>query len=285
MTSSNPPRVWLVTGGGRGLGRAFVTAALRHGDRVVATVRDDRALDDLTGEFPDALRVLVLDVRDRAAVRRVVGQAVEQFRRLDVVVNNAGYGIVGMIEEVSERDVRDHLDTNLLGALWVTQAVLPQLREQGSGHIVQISSVGGVGAMPGLGLYNTGKWALEAFSEALAGEVASFGVRVTIAQPAGFATDWGGTSMQFAEPLPDYDELRLSLFGTASVPWEPAPVAADSTEPPPAAAAAALLAHLDQPDGPLRLLIGQDAPVQVAAALAIRRDDYTRDSGFVWPQV
>jgi NAD(P)-dependent dehydrogenase (short-subunit alcohol dehydrogenase family) len=285
MTMSTPPRVWLVTGAGRGLGRAFVTGALRRGDRVVATVRDDRALDDLTGEFPEALRVLVLDVRDRAAVRRIVDKAVEQFQRLDVVVNNAGYGIVGMTEEVSEREVRDHLDTNLLGALWVTQAVLPQLRKQRSGHIVQISSVGGVGAMPGLGLYNTGKWALEAFSEALAGEVASFGVRVTIAQPAGFATDWGGASMQFAEPLPVYDELRRSLFGAATVPWKPAPIAADSTEPPPAAATAVLLAHLDQPDGPLRLLIGQDAPEQVAAALAIRRDDYARDPRFLWPGV
>lgn len=289
-----PSRVWFVTGGGRGLGRAFVTAALEQGDRVVATVRDAAALDDLERAHPDTLRSLLLDVRDRAAVVRVVEQAVLEFGRLDVVVNNAGYGIIGMTEELSEQEVRAHLDTNLLGALWVTQAVLPHLRAQGSGHLVQISSVGGVGSMPGLGLYNAGKWALEGFSEALAAEVAAFGVRVTIAELGGFATDWGGTSMRFAAPIPEYDELRTTLFGSPTVPWAAAPDGAgdgaaeaapaeDASEGDPAAAAAALLVHLEKPDGPLRLLIGQDAPGHVAAALARRREDYERDARFDWP--
>src|ERR1700712_3108183 len=168
---SLPPRVWSVTGGGRGLGRAFVTAALDAGDRVVASVRRDGVLDDLVARHPDALRVLPLDVRDRDQVRATVAAAIDCFGQLDVIVNNAGYGLVGTVEEVSEAEARDALETNFLGALWVTQAVLPHLRERRTGHVVQISTVGGVGAMPTFGLYNAAKWALEGFSEALAGEV------------------------------------------------------------------------------------------------------------------
>lgn len=246
MTTTISPRVWLITGAGRGLGLAFLKAALERGDRVVGTVREDGVLDDLVRLHPDALRVLRLDVRDRDLVRQVVDDAVRAFGRLDVVVNNAGYGIVGATEEVSETDVRDHLNTNLLGPLWVTQAVLPHLRAQGAGDIVQVSTVGAVGAMPTLGLYNAGKWGLEGFSEALAGEVAAFGIRVTIAQLGGFDTAWGTTSMRFAAPLPAYDGLRESLFGTPVVPWEPTPEDAPPTDAPPEAAAAALMAHLDR---------------------------------------
>jgi NAD(P)-dependent dehydrogenase (short-subunit alcohol dehydrogenase family) len=277
------PRVWFVTGAGRGLGRAFAAAALDRGDCVVGTVRHDGALADLEADRPDALRVLRLDVRDRDAVRAVVDEAAGLFGRLDVVVNNAGSGIVGAAEELSEADVRDHLDTNLLGPLWVTQAVLPHLRAQGSGDLVQVSTTGAVGSMPALGLYNAGKWGLEGWSEALAGEVAAFGLRVTIAELGGFATDWGGSSMRFAAPLPEYDGLRESLFGTAEVPWPPAPEGAASSDAPPEQAAAALLRHLDREERPLRLLIGDDAPAHVAMALARRRDDYGRDARFAWP--
>jgi NAD(P)-dependent dehydrogenase (short-subunit alcohol dehydrogenase family) len=283
MTTTISPRVWLITGAGRGLGLAFLKAALERGDRVVGTVREDGVLEDLVRLHPYALRVLRLDVRDRDLVRQVVDDAVRAFGRLDVVVNNAGYGIVGATEEISETDVRDHLNTNLLGPLWVTQAVLPHLRAQGAGDIVQVSTVGAVGAMPTFGLYNAGKWGLEGFSEALAGEVAAFGIRVTIAQLGGFDTAWGTTSMRFASPLSAYDGLRESLFGTPVVPWEPTPGDASLTDAPPEAAAAALMAHLDQPAGPLRLLIGDDAPTHVAMALAQRRDDYRQDSRFAWP--
>jgi len=285
MATSNG-RVWLVTGAGRGIGRALVEAALDDGDRVVATVRRPDAVADLVDRYPDALHVELLDVRDRHAVGAVVGRAAERFGRLDVVVNNAGYGLVGTIEEVTEDEARAIVDTNLFGAMWVTQAALPVLRRQGAGHVVQISTIGGVGSMPGLGLYNAGKWALEGFSEALAGEVARFGIRVTIAELGGFATDWGGASMRFAAPIAAYDPLRVDVFGTATVPWDEAAASDDddgSTDAPPSVAVAALRAHVAAADGPLRLLVGADAPGYVAAALAARRDDYARNPGFTWP--
>jgi len=274
-------RVWLITGGGRGLGRAFVEAALGNGDRVVATIRTPDALADLSGRFPKQLRALRLDVRDRAGVFATVAAAADCFGRLDVVVNNAGYGLVGAIEEISEAQARQQLDTNLLGPLWICQAVLPHLRKQGSGHIVQVSTVGAVGSMPTFGLYNASKWALEGFSEALAAEVAEFGVRVTIAEFGGFATDWAWSSLQFAEPNTDYDPLRESLFGSPTVPWDMSGKgAADDTDADPNFAAAALLAHLDSPDGPLRLLVGDDAPTQVKMAIDRRLADYRSDDRF-----
>lgn len=275
-------RVWLVTGAGRGLGRAFTEAALDAGDRVVATARQPSALRDLAEAHPDALRVLPLDVRDRAAVRATVDQARAAYDRIDVVVNNAGYGVLGAIEELTEAEARDQMETNLFGALWVTQAVLPVMRAQRAGHIVQISSVGGVGSMPTFGLYNASKWALEAFSEALAAEVADLGIRVTIAELGGFATDWAWGSMRFAQGMSAYDPLRERLFGTTQLPWDmsqqPADPSADPRE-----AARAILAHVTRGTGPLRLLVGADAPEHVAAALARRRDDYRENAGFAWP--
>jgi len=274
--------VWFVTGAGRGLGRAFVEAALDAGDHVVAAVRGPGALDALVAARPEDLRVLQLDVRDRARVGATVDRAIACFGHLDIVVNNAGYGLVGAVEEVSETQARQQLDTNLFGALWVCQAVLPHLRKRRSGHIVQVSTVGAVGSMPTFGMYNASKWALEGFSEALAAEVAPWGLRVTIAELGGFATDWARSSMQFASTLAAYDPLRTSLFGTPTVPWDMSHPG-DDDEADPREAAAALLAHVNRDDGPLRLLIGDDAPVHVAMALAQRRDDYARDPRFAWP--
>lgn len=284
MSSDHPaPRVWFVTGAGRGLGRAFVEGALAAGERVVATLRRPEALQDLVEAHPESLRALRLDVRDRSAVLAVVEQARAAFGRLDVVINNAGYGLVGAVEEVTEAEAREQMETNFFGALWVTQAVLPVLRAQRSGHIVQISSVGGVGTMPAFGLYNASKWALEAFSEALAAEVADLGIRVTIAELGGFATDWAWSSMRFARGLPAYDPLRERTFGTAQLPWDMSQKATD-TSAEPRDAAAALMRHLTR-DGtvPLRLLVGADAPEHVAMALARRRDDYRNNPGFTWP--
>jgi NAD(P)-dependent dehydrogenase (short-subunit alcohol dehydrogenase family) len=293
--------VWLVTGAGRGLGRALVEAVLDGGDRVVAGVRRTDALVELVERHGDRLLVVRHDVRDRSEAFAAVAAAVERFGRLDVVVNNAGYGLVGTIEEVSAAEAEDIVATDLFGALWTTQAALPQLRAQGRGHIVQISTVGAVGTMPSLGLYNAAKWGLEGFSEALAAEVAGFGIRVTIAEVGGVDTDWAGPSMRFASPIGAYDELRTALFGTAEVPWpaasgadavpevsgDPEPDAAaaedDGAGATPAEAAAAIVAHVRAADGPLRLLVGEDAPVHVAAALALRRDDYARDGRFTWP--
>jgi NAD(P)-dependent dehydrogenase (short-subunit alcohol dehydrogenase family) len=277
-------RTWFITGAGRGLGRAFTEAALTAGDRVVATARRPASLENLAGAHPEALLVLALDVSDRDAVFATVDEAVSRFGRLDVVVNNAGYGLVGAAEEVSEAEARLQLDTNLFGPLWVCQAVLPHLREQGGGHIVQISSTGGVGAMPLFGLYNAGKWALEGLSEALAAELAGSGVRVTIAEPSSFATDWAGSSMRFARPLAAYDGIRTSLFGAPTVPLElPENGNAPADGADPSQAAAALVDFVGRDDERLRLLVGDDAPAHVAIALERRRDDYERDSRFSWP--
>ncbi|EYF05112.1 SDR family NAD(P)-dependent oxidoreductase [Chondromyces apiculatus] len=286
MTHARTARTWFITGAGRGLGRAFALAALDAEDQVVATARKPDALGDLAAAHPDRVRVLDLDVTQRDLVFTRVEQAIACFGKLDVVVNNAGHGLVAAVEEAGEAEVRAQMETNFFGALWVTQAVLPHLRARRSGHIVQISSVGGVGTMPTMGLYNASKWALEGFSEALAAEVAPFGIRVTLAELGGFATDWAWGSMHFASPLPAYDGLRESVFGSAKVPWDMAAQGSD-TSADPAVAARALLAHLDREDGhedkPLRLLIGDDAPEHMRIIFERRRDDYRKDPRFQWP--
>lgn len=281
--NNNSSRVWLVTGAGRGLGRAFVEAALATGDRVVATVRQPEALAELEASYPDTLRHLQLDVRDRQSVFTTVKEALALFGRIDVVINNAGYAVAGAVEELTELEVREQMETNFFGAVWVTQAVLPVMRSQRAGHIVQISTTGGVGAMPTFGLYNASKWALEGFSEALAAEVADLGIRVTIVELGGFATDWAWSSMRFAQNLPAYDGLRESIFGMPQLPWDLTQQAADTSADPHEAGTALIDYVVSETPGPLRLLIGKDAPGHVAAALANRRDDYRKNAGFDWP--
>ncbi|WP_314424283.1 SDR family NAD(P)-dependent oxidoreductase [uncultured Microbacterium sp.] len=271
---SSSPQTWMITGAGRGLGRALVEAALDAGHTVVATVRGEHALPD-----HDRLTVMTLDVRDRVAAHDTVRRAAEWRGRIDVLVNNAGYGLIGAVEEASEEDVRAIMDTNLLGPLWLSQAVIPIMRQQGGGHIVQISTVGAVGTMPMLGLYNSSKWGLEAFSEAMAAEVRRFGIRVSLIEPGALDTAWAGTSMRFSAPSEVYDEQRTELFGTAEVPW-PAGESGGGTTP--ADAAAAVLEHVaSEDDRRLRVLVGDDAPAQVAAALDLRRHDYEHDPRFV----
>ncbi|MDQ1579184.1 MAG: hypothetical protein QOE21_1871, partial [Microbacteriaceae bacterium] len=168
-------KTWFITGTSRGFGREWAIAALERGDRVAATARNTDTLSDLVERFGDAVLPIELDVTDRDADFAAVAKAHDFFGRLDVIVNNAGYGQFGFLEEVSEEQARAQIDTNVFGAMWVTQAALPYLRKQGSGHIVQVSSIGGISAFPGLGLYHASKWALEGFSQSLAAEVAPFG--------------------------------------------------------------------------------------------------------------
>ena len=195
-------KTWFITGTSRGFGREWAIAALERGDKVAATARDTSTLDDLVAKYGDALLPIELDVTDRAADFAAVKQAQEYLGRLDIVINNAGYGHFGMVEELSEQDVRDQLETNLFGALWVTQAALPYLREQGSGHIIQVSSIGGISAFLNVGAYHASKWGLEGFSQALAQEVKPFGINVTLIEPGGYDTDWAGPSVQDLGPEP-----------------------------------------------------------------------------------
>ncbi len=239
-------KVWFITGTSKGFGRVWAQAALERGDQVVATARDVKTLAPLVERYRDRLAALPLDVTDRAAVFRTVAQAKERFGRLDIAVNNAGFGLFGAVEEVSEAEARDQIETNLFGALWVTQAVLPIMRAQGSGHILQVSSIGGVNAFPTVGLYHASKWGLEGFSTSLAAEVAPFGIKVTLIEPAGYATDWGGPSAKRATPLPAYDGARAAVasWRTTNVPGDPE------------ATGTAILKIVDAKDPPLRVFFG-----------------------------
>ncbi len=248
-------KVWFITGTSRGFGREWTIAALGRGDSVAATARDTSTLDDLVARYGDRLLPLQLDVTDREADFAAVAQAHQQFGRLDIVVNNAGYGQFGMVEELTEQEARDQIETNLFGALWVTQAALPFLRQQGSGHILQVSSIGGISAFPNIGMYHASKWALEGISQSLAQEVASFGVKVTLIEPGGFSTDWGGASAKHTTTLPAYDPVRD----------EAAKLRATRTSEPgdPSASSAAVLAIVDAANPPLRVFFG-DAPLGIA---------------------
>jgi NAD(P)-dependent dehydrogenase (short-subunit alcohol dehydrogenase family) len=250
-------KVWFITGTSRGFGREWAIAALERGDKVAATARNTASLDDLVAKYGDALLPIELDVTDRDADFAAVKQAHDHFGRLDIVVNNAGYGQFGFVEELSEQDARDQIETNVFGALWVTQAALPYLRAQRSGHIIQVSSIGGITAFPLVGMYHASKWALEGFSQTLAQEVAPFGVHVTLIEPASFATDWSGPSAKTADPLPDYDELRATVEAERSRRWASAGN--------PAATAAALLKVVDAQEPPLRVFFGA-TPLQTAKA-------------------
>jgi NAD(P)-dependent dehydrogenase (short-subunit alcohol dehydrogenase family) len=252
-----PSKTWFITGTSRGFGREWTIAALERGDRVAATARDRATLDDLVAEHGDDLFPLALDVTDREAVFAALRQAHERFDRLDVVVNNAGYGQFGMVEELSEAEARAQIETNLFGALWVTQAALPYLREQGSGHFLQVSSIGGISAFAGIGMYHASKWALEGISQSLALEVAGFGIKVTLIEPGGYATDWGGSSARHTTELPAYAAAREQA--------QQARARRTASPGDPAATGAAVLELVDADEPPLRVLLG-DGPLAVATA-------------------
>jgi NAD(P)-dependent dehydrogenase (short-subunit alcohol dehydrogenase family) len=250
-------KVWFITGTSRGFGREWAAAALERGDKVAATARDTSSLDDLAAAYGDALLPIQLDVTDRDADFAAVKQAHDHFGRLDVVVNNAGYGHFGFVEELSEKDARDQIETNVFGALWITQAALPYLRAQRSGHIIQVSSIGGITAFQNVGIYHASKWALEGFSQALSQEVASFGIHVTLIEPGGFDTDWAGPSSKHSAQLPDYqaahDEADRVRSQRVAKPGDPK------------ASGAAILKIVDAEKPPLRCFFGE-LPIKLAKA-------------------
>nr|AGY62761.1 reductase [Kitasatospora aburaviensis]SCN11955.1 short-chain alcohol dehydrogenase [Kitasatospora aburaviensis] len=245
-SAGSTDRVWFITGASRGLGRAFADAALAAGDRVAVAARSTGPLERLAAAHPGRVLPLGLDVTDRDAVFAAVAAAVGHFGRLDIVVNNAGMLSMGMVEEFGEAEARAQLDVNFFGALWVSQAVLPTLREQGSGHLVQISSIAALGGFPSTGLYSASKFALEGLSEALALEAAGFGVKVSMVQPGGYWTDLY-TAMHSTGTLDAYDPLRAELAKQ---------FAEGSVDSDPKLAAEALLKLVDSDEPPLRLLLG-----------------------------
>ncbi len=266
---ANTPKVWFITGTSKGFGRVWAEAALERGDKVVATARDVKTLTPLVQRYGDRVAAIALNVDDRAAVFKAVTEAQQRFGRIDIAVNNAGYGLFGAIEEVTEDEARAQIETNLFGALWVTQAVLPIMRSQGSGHILQVSSIGGVNAFPTVGLYHASKWGLEGFSQALAQEVAELGIKVTLIEPAGYATEWGGPSAQRATTLPAYDGVRAKMqaWRAGNVPGDP-----DATGP-------AILKLVDAKDPPLRAFFGAVGLPMTKAEYARRLESWEKWNG------
>jgi NAD(P)-dependent dehydrogenase (short-subunit alcohol dehydrogenase family) len=270
MTSTDS-RVWLITGSSSGFGLRLAQTALEHGDRVVATARDIASLDPLVAGAPGgAVHAVPLDVTDPADRAGAIAAAVDHFGRLDVLVNNAGFGSVGAVEEIEDGPFRGLMETMFFGAFALTQAALPVMRRQGAGAIVQISSMGGQVTMPGFGAYCAAKFALEAVSESLAAEVAPHGIRVLIVEPGAFRTGFGGAGMQRSPQLGD-------VYADTVGPTRAAVDGMDGSQPgDPAKAAAAILRALDDADAPLHLALGDDAVDAIRAAQQARQADLDR---------
>ncbi|MDF2562994.1 MAG: putative oxidoreductase [Microbacterium sp.] len=256
-------KVWFITGASKGFGREFTLAALERGDQVAATARDTTLLTDLVDRFGDAVLPLPVDVTDRAQVFDAVAATTARFGRLDVVVNNAGYTLIGAVEELGEQELRDQLETNLFGVLHVTQAVLPILRAQGSGHIVQISSAMGLATFPSTGGYSASKFALEGLSDALAQEVTGFGIKVTMIEPGAFATGLAASSVLTANRQDAYNPLYAAMSEMSA-----------TQAPAPEAVGGALLQIVDAEQPPLRVFFGEQATHWIPAVYQQRLETW-----------
>ena len=259
-------KTWFITGTSKGFGRIWAETALQRGDQVAATARNVDTLSELNNKYGNKVLTLELNVNNKAAVSSAVEQAYDKFGRLDVVVNNAGYGQFGAIEELSEQEVRDQIETNLFGALWVTQAVLPILRKQKSGHILQVSSIGGVTAFAGIGMYHASKWGLEGFSQALSQEVRDLGIKVTLIEPVGYSTDWGGPSAKHAKTIPTYDKIREAR---ESMRGRNKPGVPEATGP-------VILKLVDMEKPPLRIFFGRAANGRIHAEYEKRLNEWDK---------
>ena len=258
------PKVFLITGSSRGLGRQLTEAALAAGHQVVATARRPESLADLAGRYGRQVLPVALDVTDPAAAQAAVAVGVEAFGRLDVLVNNAGYANMAAVEDITAEDFREQIDANLLGVVNVTKAALPVLRRQGAGHIIQVSSIGGRLATPGLSAYQAAKWAVGGFSEVLAREVEPLGIRVTVLEPGGMATDWAGSSMR----IPPVSAPYQATVGVLADRHQ-----GDDAMTPlgdPAKVARVVLAVADMAEPPLRLILGSEAYAYATAAARAR---------------
>jgi len=258
-------KTWFITGTSSGFGYTLTELLLERGDRVAATLRKPAALDGLKSVHGDNLWVAELDVCDTQAVRRVVDQAFADLGRVDVIVNNAGYGLAGAAEEVTDEQIRQIIDTNLIGSIQVTRAALPHLRAQGGGRILQLSSMGGQLAFPGLSLYHATKWAIEGFFESVALEIAPFNIQVTLVEPGSARTNFfGGSNLVAVPSLAAYAEnpaaslRRRNAAGEVPLPGDPRKVAQ------------AMIDSVDRNPAPKRLTLGSDAYRLVSAALTER---------------
>jgi NADP-dependent 3-hydroxy acid dehydrogenase YdfG len=258
-------KVWFITGASRGFGRIWTEAALKRGDRVAATARSPETLEQLVKAYGNAVLAMPLDVTDRDAVFEAVDRAHRHFGRLDVILSNAGYGYMGAIEELETAQAKANFDTNVFGTLSVVQAALPILRAQASGHVLTVSSIGGVIGFPTGGTYTATKFAIEAMSEALAAEVAAFGIKVTIIEPGSFSTEFR-SSVQFAPIIDAYDPIRQAVRSA----FKPE----DSGDP--QATAAAIFEVVDADEPPLRLVLGSSTIAKFKAIYEARLSNWNK---------
>lgn len=263
------PPVWFITGSSSGLGRAFAQHAINKGYNVVATARNPESIKDLHRSNTDSVFIAKLDVKVKDDVQHSVTGAINHFGRIDVLINNAGYGMAGVVEETSDELLRAQLDTNFFGAMAVTRAVLPHMRAQGSGAIVQVSSLCGSLTYPGFGAYSASKFALEGISEALAAEVAPFGIKVLILKPGAFHTSFATGKCPIAPSIAAYDANNPAALFKQYL------QEVQTTQPgDPALAAIALDEALQSPSPPLRLLLGSDAAEEVPARAVAQLKEY-----------
>jgi NAD(P)-dependent dehydrogenase (short-subunit alcohol dehydrogenase family) len=258
---------WFITGTSSGFGRTLTEQLLARGDRVFATLRKTAALDDLKSRYENTLAVAQLDVTDTAAIRRVVKEAFERFGKIDVVINNAGFGVAGAAEEATDEQIRRQIDTNVIGSVQVTRAALPYLRAQGGGRILQLSSMGGQLSFPGLSFYHLSKWAIEGFYEAVIPEIAPFNIQVTLIEPGVAPTGFGGENlsrtpvMAVYEPTPVGDFRRSVAAGAFSTTGDAGKMVA------------AMIDSVSINPAPKRLALGSDAFDMIGAALVGRLAD------------
>ncbi|UOQ64905.1 SDR family NAD(P)-dependent oxidoreductase [Hymenobacter volaticus] len=258
--------VWFITGSSRGLGRSLTEAVLASGGQVAATARNPEQLAPLVAQYGSQILPLALDVNNSTQIKEAVAAAVARFGRLDVVVNNAGFGITGAAEAYTEEQVRTQLETNLYAPIAMTRAVLPYLRKQRSGRILQISSIGGRVGSAGITIYQAAKFGLSGFTEALAKEVAPLGIYVTSVEPGGFRTDWAGASMSYAPTLEGYDLVNSRAEFFASGKFVPM---GD-----PDKAAQVMLALVEHPAPPVHLVLGSEAVAFLKHADATRQAEF-----------
>jgi len=262
-------KVWFITGSSKGLGKSLTEEILRNGDNVVATARNPEQLNELAKNYPDQILILALDVSNAAQITLAVQTAITHFGRIDVLVNNAGFGITGAAEAFTEDQVKSQLDVNLYAPIAITRAILPFMRNQRSGHILQISSVGGRVGNAGLTMYQAAKFGLSGFSEALSKEVAPLGIKVTSVEPGGFRTDWAGSSMSFAEDIAGYEGtvggIKDFLLSGNFTPMGD-----------PAKAAKVMFDLVQNPEPPLHLILGSEAAAILRNANEQRKAEFEK---------
>ncbi|MEY8761239.1 oxidoreductase [Chryseobacterium tongliaoense] len=262
-------KVWFITGSSKGLGKNLVEAVLLKGDYAVATARNLKDLEELKAQYPDQLFPVKLDVEIREEIDSAVEAAINHFGRIDVLVNNAGFGITGAAEAFTDEQVRRQLEVNLFAPIQVTRAVLPYMRKQRSGQILQISSVGGRVGNAGLSIYQAAKFGLSGFSESLSKEVLPLGIKVTSIEPGGFRTDWAGASMSFAEEVEGYENtvgsIKEYLSSGKFLPMGD-----------PAKAAKVMVDLTDHPNPPLHLILGSEAAAILKSTDQLRKEEFEK---------